>query len=425
MRIARLLKTMLIVGVVSACLCLLAACGSNTGGVAATVNGTEISEDSVTKQVEKVRGQSGLTDDDQWGKFLVQNSLTPEKVRESIIDGMVDTLLIKEAAAELDISIDSADVDEAVSSFKEKFSSDEAWQDALKQAGFTEETYRDNIDSKMIEQKVGDYFDEQVEITDEDRVNSLKTYASYYDGAKRTSHILIKVDDQSDTEAVAAAEAKAQDILNQINNGLDFAEAARQYSEDEGSAEKGGDVGWDKLNSFVEAYTNGISDLTAGQVSEPITSEYGVHIIKVTAVYEAPEADAITSFDQIPEEFRDNIEEMAISVKADTLYKEWIEEIKETAEITINPMPKGLPYDIDLKPYEEEQAKKEAESAAESTDDGTDALVDDAAALDAEDQLTEDVLADNGIDGATVDDGTVVDETTVPEAMDEDVSAAE
>ena len=273
MKIARPLRTMLLVGVLSACVCGLVACSESnaSSGVAATVNGQEISEQAVTDEVAHIRAQSGLSDKEQWGKFLVQNDMTPESVRENVIDTMVEKKLIKDACADLDIIIEDSEVDEAINSFKENYQSDESWKNALEQAGFTEECYRDNINGSMAEKKVGEHFEEQVEVTDEDYVSSAKTYASYYDGAKRSSHILFKVEDANDTEAVDNARAQAEEVLARINDGsLDFAAAAAEYSGDEGSAENGGDVGWDKLNSFVDEYTDALSDLELGQVSEPV-----------------------------------------------------------------------------------------------------------------------------------------------------------
>ena len=414
MNIARLLKTMLIVGALSACVCGLAACSESnaSSGVAATVNGQEISEQTVTDEVAHIRAQSGLSDKDQWGKFLVQNDMTPESVRENVIDTIVEKKLIKEACADLDIVVEDSEVDEAVSSFKENYQSDESWKNALEQAGFTEETYRENINGSMAEKKVGEHFEEQVEVTDEDYVNSAKTYASYYDGAKRSSHILFAVEDANDTEAADAARAKAEEVLARINDGsLDFAAAATEYSDDEGSAENGGDVGWDKLNSFVDEYTDTLTDLELNQVSEPVESQYGYHIIKVTEVFDAPEVDDITSMEQIPEAFRQNIQDMAVSVKANTLYTDWLAEVKENAEIDIQPMPKGLPYDIDLAPYEEEKAED-------------DAAADDAAADTAADDAAADLTGDSAGDSLdTLDDPVTEDVTEEVIAPADDTAA--
>lgn len=417
MNLSRVVKTLVVAGIVAVFACGLAACKSDpSSGVAATVNGTEISEQKVTDQIEHVRAQSGLTDDEQWGKFLVQNDMTPQSVRETIIDTMVEQELIKQGAKDLGLSVEESEVDEAINSFKENYNTEEAWKDALKQAGFTEDTYHETIMQSMLEKKVGDYFEEQSEATEEEYVQSAQTYASYYDGAKHVSEILFGVEDTSNTEQIEAAKTQAAEVAAQITSGsLDFADAAKQYSTDEASAENGGDIGWDKIADFDEAIVTALTDLEAGQMSEPTEGAGGVFIVKVTEVYKAPEdTSTITSLDQIPEAFRENIKEMAVSVQANTKYTEWLDELKENADKVINDMPSGLPYDIDLTPYQNSEDSADADAAATdpaATDpaatgdeaatvdptlaEGTDATAADAAAADA--------AAAEGSDAATAD----------------------
>ena len=129
-------------------------------------------------------------------------------------------------------------------------------------------------------------------------------------------------------------------------------------------------MGWDKLNSFVDEYTDALENLELDQVSDPVTSQYGVHIIKVTDVYTAPEdTSTITSIDQIPEAFRSTIEDMAKSVKANSDYTDWLDKKKESADIVVNDMPSGLPYDIDLSGYSKSESSES--SSATVADDGT------------------------------------------------------
>ena len=372
---SRFAKTVLVVGVVAACLFALAACSNdgNSGTAAATVNGTEIAEQKITDQIEKIREQSGLEDEDQWGQFLVQNDMTPSSVRDQIVDTLVEQELVKQGAAELNISVEDSEIDDYVNKMKENYSDDAAWNSALEQAGFTESEYRDTIKESLLEQKVGDHFEEDAELTDEDYVTSAQTYASSYDGSKRSSHILFKVDDTSDENAMAEAKLQAENVLAQIKAGtLDFADAAKQYSGDEGSAQNGGDVGWDTLNSFVTEYTEALDGLELDQVSDPVQSEYGIHIIKCTEVFNAPEE--ITSLDQIPEAFQENIKEMAASVKANSAYEDWLNGLKEKANIVKNDMPSGLPYDIDLTKYKEAASSESSSSSA----DGGDVVVEEA-----------------------------------------------
>ena len=85
MKMANWLKAMLVMAALTVCVSGLAACtngdGSSNGGVAATVNGVTIPEDKVTEQVNNVRAQASIEDDDAWGEFLASSSMTPDEVR--------------------------------------------------------------------------------------------------------------------------------------------------------------------------------------------------------------------------------------------------------------------------------------------------------------------------------------------------------
>ena len=84
-------------------------------------------------------------------------------------------------------------------------------------------------------------------------------------------------------------------------------------------------------------------------------------------MYNAPEdTSTITSIEQIPEAFRSTIEDMAKSVKANSDYTAWLDQKKEAADIVVNDMPSGLPYDIDLSKYQKEE---DSESSSEATTD--------------------------------------------------------
>ena len=298
----------------TACLVGLASCSSlstlNTvGGTAATVNGTEIKELKVTNYIEDFRSTQGLDDDDSWAAWMSSYGVTPETTREQVINYYVDEEVIKQAAAEKGVSVSSEDVDAEVESMKANYGTDEEWQSALEQNGTTEEQYRESLESSMLSEALenklaedGELDDLESESSDEEVLEYVAMYAPSFDGAKRSSHILFAADD----------EATAQEVLDKINSGeLDFAEAAKQYSIDETSAEDGGDVGWDMLNSFVTEYGDALADLDKDQVSALVTSEYGIHIIKCTDVYAAP--DEITSLDDAPEALVDYIRQMLSS----------------------------------------------------------------------------------------------------------------
>ena len=389
---AKFAKAIVSVGIAAVCAAGLAACSSSegTGGVAATVNGTEIAEDDVTASIESIRSQviqsaqssdDYTSDDDAWGEYLVAIGETPESLREEYIDQLVEEELVKSGAADKGVTVDEEEVESYVKEFSANYDSEEEWQSILEQAGFTEESYRDIIRESLMEQALQETFENEVAADDAEVLETADLYAQYYSGAKRSSHILIKVDDMNDEEAVEAAIAKAEEIIELIESGeMDFAEAAREYSEDT-SADNGGDVGWDRLSSFVTEYTDALDALELDEVSGPVQSQYGIHIIKCTEVFNAPEK--LKSLDEIPEAFRSTIESTAKSSAANTAYQAWVDSMKEKAEIVINPMPAKVPYNIDLTPYQEAE-----ETSADVEDDGVIELADDGS-VDEEAETTE------------------------------------
>ena len=407
MKMAKFLKAMIVAGVLAACVGSLAACsGSNepTGGAAAaTVNGTEIAEQTVTDQIQSVREQSSLTDEESWANFLIENEMTPESVRDQIIDSLVDEELVKAGAASLEISVDGSEIDTYVDQMKANFDDDEAWQNALKQAGFTEDEYRENIESSLLKQKLNEHFSDEVKLSNAELLESAQTYASYYDGAKRSSHILFGVSDTSDEKAMKEARNKAKALLERINNGeVDFAQAAKENSTDTASAEKGGDVGWDVLNSFVTEYTDALDKLKKNQVSGLVESQYGIHIIKCTNVFNAPEK--ITKLSQLPKAFQKTIKDMAKSMKANEGYTKWLDKQREDAEIVKNDMPADAPYNVNLDQYKSDESASSASSASASSASAS------SASAKSEEPATADGDNPAGSDASESDEAVVVEE---------------
>lgn len=340
-----------------------------TGGVAATVNGVEIPEDKVTQAIQDIRAQMSLTDEDAWGKWLAENDYTPESVREEIVNSYVDQELVKQGADSEGITADSAQVDQYVETMRGHYDSDTAWAEALEAVGMTEDEYRDNISlslvSQQLQQKVGEG---AAEPTDEEVLESAKTYVSSYDGAKKSSHILFEASD----------EAQAQEVLDKINAGeLDFATAAESYSKDTASAAEGGNVGWDRLSNLVTEYTTALADLNKGDVSGLVTSTYGIHIIQCTDVFEAPEE--LTSLDQLPTEFQDSIRAMLQSSNQSNAYYSWLEEQRNAADVQINDMPEGLPYWVDMANYPKEESSEDSTGVTAVDADGNPIVLDEGA----------------------------------------------
>jgi len=120
-----------------------------------------------------------------------------------------------------------------------------------------------------------------------------QTLRNYYEDHKssygkpeerRASHILIPLEEDADEKAVAEAKAKAEALIRQIKDGKSFAEVARKESGDPGSAREGGDLGWFGKGVMEPAFEEAVFSLKEGEISQPVRTGFGFHIIKVTGV---------------------------------------------------------------------------------------------------------------------------------------------
>jgi peptidyl-prolyl cis-trans isomerase D len=129
----------------------------------------------------------------------------------------------------------------------------------------------------------------QLEITDE-------RLAQYYEEHKedfrqeeqvRARHILFKLPQQATAEEEAKARAEAEAVLTRIQGGEDFAEVASQISQDPASAQQGGDLGFFRRGEMVKSFEDVAFALQPGEVSAPVRTDFGYHLIKAEAVQEA------------------------------------------------------------------------------------------------------------------------------------------
>jgi peptidyl-prolyl cis-trans isomerase D len=101
---------------------------------------------------------------------------------------------------------------------------------------------------------------------------------------RQASHILITYPADADTQSKEKARAKAEEVLAKLKGGEDFAELAREYSKDPGSADKGGDLGFFGRGDMVPEFEAAAYALNVGEVSDLIETSFGYHLIKLAAV---------------------------------------------------------------------------------------------------------------------------------------------
>jgi peptidyl-prolyl cis-trans isomerase D len=136
-------------------------------------------------------------------------------------------------------------------------------------------------------------------------------------------HILIKVDDnRSDDDARQEAER----ILGELNAGADFAELATAHSEDTGSAAKGGDLGLVKRGIMVKPFEDAAFSLEKDQISEPVRSRFGYHIIQVTDI----EGGVLQPFEEVSDQIARELKRQ----EAETLFADKYDQLGNLAYAT-------------------------------------------------------------------------------------------
>lgn len=214
------------------------------------------------------------------------------------------TILLGEAKKRVKVS--GREVDAAIDSImkQQKVPSKRELERALKQMGLTLGQFRDLVKDDLTMQKFSTKQQQEMKLTPDD----LKEI--------RASHILV------------AKEGAAKNILAQIKSGADFAALARKYSVDPGSAAKGGDLGYFTMGSMVPEFEKAAFSLKPGEVSNPVKTNYGYHLIKVT-----------------DSKLRQIDEQKALQEKAQNAYRRLYSEVRSKAKIEIiSPIFKGHNY---------------------------------------------------------------------------------
>jgi len=131
--------------------------------------------------------------------------------------------------------------------------------------------------------------------------------------SRQVAHILIEINDDVSQEQ---AKEVVDGIYTQIMDGGDFASLATQYSNDPGSAENGGDLGFNESGTFVPKFEAVEYELAVSQVAEPVLTEFGYHIIKLLGLKEATTPALIDIRQRVEKEFREMLAEEIFVTKS-------------------------------------------------------------------------------------------------------------
>lgn len=241
------------------------------------------------------------------------------EVMRRALDDLIGEKLMDAELKGMNVDVTDQEVDLAVDDVKKQnnISDPDAFAAALKQQGFTPQSYRDFMKKQLAKVKLLNIkVKSKVKISDEDvkaEYNRM-SHADTQDVEIHARHIIILCPQNAPPEKVEATHKKALEVAALARKpGADFAALAKKYSEGSG-ASSGGDLGWFRRGTLAASFENAAFALKKGEISDPVRTAFGWHVIQVEDTRHA----APRGFDEVKEQLRDK------------LYREQIEKQTET-----------------------------------------------------------------------------------------------
>ena len=285
--------------------------GSARAGVIATVNGEAIDQiqfrNTLIQYVTNLEAQYGSLPSGQI-----------ELVSAQLLKQLIDEKILLHAAKEAKIKVDKKEVDEEKDEFAKQVGGDEQFEQLLKYNDVTRADFAARIKEQLMMQKLLEQVAGSGTVTPEEVTQAYEEV--------HAQHILVRT--TGDTEQETQAKAKIDEIKAKLDQGAEFAAVAKEFSEDPGSKDNGGDLGFISRGQTVPEFEKAAFTLQAGEVSDPVKSQFGYHLIKVVDRKEA-----------VGEEFekvKPEIEEQLKQAKQNQLVAQWFQEQKDAAKIEIH-----------------------------------------------------------------------------------------
>ncbi|MDR1358743.1 MAG: FKBP-type peptidyl-prolyl cis-trans isomerase [Coriobacteriales bacterium] len=299
--------------------------------VAATVNGTEILEQDITDSIESTRSRSEeYSDPTAWAQALAASDLTPETLRQRIIDEKAQQIVLIQEAEAQGYTVDEASIDETVAQTKETVGAadDDAWVATLQQYDYKDEqAYRDMLVASDLSNQLYEAY--TVEPTDEELIDFIAQNPTAVEG-----YTLPALEAQN---ATAEEEPPATETPEDTAATEDAA-AETPEGEETAVVQEDGVVTEETL------------------IEEPVAEE------PVTVLAEDVDLSAI------PEDTLTQFKEKWSEANKGIAFQEWQTELVDNADIVVNDMPEDVPYNVDMSLAETAETDPAADPNEISTD---------------------------------------------------------
>lgn len=298
-----------------ALLVLAPACGELLDPAAAVVGGNKITVDEIAEDLERFEESSEFErlseqGDAQELKRQVEQQLLSQEIRRAVLEPKAEAF---------DIEVGEEEITARLDEIKADYETEGAFEEALKEQNLTLEQVEQLVADRLLEEELRTKVTEGAAPTEEEIQAFYDENQPRYEQTE-AQHIL--VENQAAADAIAAKLDKAP--ASKVDSL--FAKLAKRFSTDDSSADNGGELGFFGPGDFVPPFEKAAAKLEIGEISEPVETEFGWHVIRVTDRRVAP-----------LEEVAPDIEQELGQGAVDEAWDEFVREAYEEADVKVNP----------------------------------------------------------------------------------------
>ena len=242
----------------------------------AVVEGMEIKKAELEQAFARMLGAQGIPADQLPDEQRIQGY-------HMILDDMIIEKLVTKRSAE--VKVTDEEVAAKMEGFKTKFGSEAALKEQIEKSGLTLDKVKENVRDGLRQEH---WIDSQIkgkdEVADADAEDFYKKNPEQFKQPEqvRASHILIAVEKDAKPEVVAEKEKAAKAIAARVKKGEAFDKLAKELSEDPSAKENSGDLNYFGREQMVPEFSEAAFKMKKDEISEPVRSQFGFHVIKVT-----------------------------------------------------------------------------------------------------------------------------------------------
>jgi parvulin-like peptidyl-prolyl isomerase len=301
---------------------LVAGCGGSSKNVPQNAVAV-VGSDTITKaQYNDLLASAKATYKARNTTFPKVGTSAYKSLSDQAVTYLVQESELEQKAKDLGVAVTDKDVQTRLDSLKQQYfqGDQKKYQAQLKSQGLTEAQLKQDLRAQILSEKLYDKVTADVKVTDKQVSAYYAAHQSTYHTPKtrQVAHILV------------SSKAKAQDVESQLQNGADFAKLAKQFSTDTSSKANGGKLcvahgsstSDGSCISTVPPFDKAAFSLKTGEISQPVHSTYGWHVIKALAAVKPAHT---TPLKQVKEQIRQSLLSTAKTKKMTT----WVDQLKK------------------------------------------------------------------------------------------------